>query len=55
MKSKRATMTPNGERQPREAAAAAARMQPGRNGCLPLGARSGWAKSFSINKLPLEE
>ena len=39
----------NDERQPREAAAADARIQAERNGCLPLAARSGWhCVSFSF-------
>jgi hypothetical protein len=38
---------PNDKRQPREAAAADAQMQAERNGCLPLAARSGWARFSS--------
>src|SRR5438445_12020716 len=40
-KSQRRSLTPNDEREPREAAAPGSRMQYDRNGCLPLAPRSG--------------
>src|SRR3954468_4452362 len=43
-------MPPNAERQPREAAAADARIQAERNGCLPLAARFGWPRSLVCGK-----
>ena len=44
----------NDERQSREAAAADARVQAERTGCLPLAARSGWAFAYSRSELPGE-